>query len=83
MVRLLAVKKGVVIAAKMPGKIKTVLYIFVGATCLGLKMLQVFSFGDDILKALYLFNTVLYCMAAFFSVFSFLIYLKDYKKIVE
>ena len=81
MVRLLAVKKGLVIAAAMPGKIKTVLYISVGATCLGLKLVQVFSFPENILQPLHFLNIALYSLAAFFSVFSFVLYVKAYKKI--
>lgn len=81
MVRLLAVKKGLVIGAKMPGKIKTVLYISVGASCLGLKLTEVCAFGDSLVNVLHCLNITLYCFAAFFSLFSFALYVKDYKQI--
>ena len=80
MVRLLAVKKGVVIGAAMPGKIKTVLYISVGAVCLGLKTAKIYGMQEPILHSLQILLIVLYCMAAFFSLLSFALYVKDYKR---
>ncbi len=81
MVRLLAVKKGVVIAAKMAGKIKTVLYISTGAACLSLKLAEVYALEGQLLQCFKLLLIVLYSFAAFFSLFSFVSYVRDYKKI--
>jgi len=81
MVRLLAVKKGLVIAAAMPGKIKTVLYISTGACCLAYKLAEAYDVQVQFLRHIKFLLVLLYCLAAFFSVFSFLLYLRSYKKI--
>jgi len=78
-VRLLAMKKGLVIGAKMLGKIKTVLYILVGGIGLAFKISSIYEF-DNILKPLHIANTLLYSSATFFSILSFSFYLKDYLK---
>lgn len=76
-VRLLAIKKGLVIGARLLGKIKTVLYISVGGACLALKMSSLYGF-DNILHTLLIANTMLYSLATFFSILSFSFYLRDY-----
>ena len=79
-VRILATKKGLIIGAKMLGKIKTVLYILVGGACLALKMSFFYELFSDVREPLRIANTVLYISAAFFSILSFSFYLKDYLK---
>ncbi|MGP1414976.1 MAG: CDP-diacylglycerol--glycerol-3-phosphate 3-phosphatidyltransferase [Treponema sp.] len=80
-VRMLAVKKGLVIGAKMLGKIKTVLYITVGGVSIFIKLCMVYSFfGKNITATLIAFNLVLYSLAVVFSILSFYFYLMDYKK---
>ena len=76
-VRILATKKGLIIGAKMLGKIKTVLYISVGGVGLAFKMSYLYGF-EGILDALRIANAVLYSSATFFSILSFSFYLKDY-----
>ena len=78
LVRMLSIKKGVVIGAKMLGKIKTVLYISVGATCLAIKLFLLYEMPYQ--NSLIVLKTILYCMAAFFSILSFVFYLKGYLK---
>ena len=80
-VRMLAIKKGLVIGAKMLGKIKTVLYITVGGVSIFIKLCMVYSFfGKNITATLIAFNLVLYSLAVVFSILSFYFYLMDYKK---
>lgn len=80
-VRLLAIHKGIVIGAKMLGKIKTVLYISVGGVCLAIKTAEAFSFSHQTVNFLSYFNIITYSLAAIFSILSFLSYLRDYKNI--
>ncbi len=77
-VRTLAMKKGVVIGAKMLGKIKTVLYICVGGVCLAMRLASFYA--PRFLTFLNATKIVLYCLAAFFSILSFLFYLKEYRR---
>ncbi|MGP1439967.1 MAG: CDP-diacylglycerol--glycerol-3-phosphate 3-phosphatidyltransferase [Treponema sp.] len=80
-VRMLAVKKGLIIGAKMLGKIKTVLYITVGGVSIFIKLCMVYSFfGKNITATLIASNLVLYSLAVVFSILSFYFYLMDYKK---
>lgn len=80
-VRMLAIKKGLVIGAKMLGKIKTVLYITVGGVSIFIKLCMVYSFfGKNITATLTAFNLALYSLAVVFSILSFYFYLMDYKK---
>ena len=80
-VRLLAVKKGIVIGAKMLGKIKTVLYISVGGICLAIKLFEVYKGSEHVLRSLYVVNIMTYVLAGIFSIWSFLSYLRDYMNI--
>ena len=80
-VRMLAIRKGLVIGAKMLGKIKTVLYISVGGISLFLKFCSVYTFLDkDIIAILTIFNLIVYAVAVIFSLLSFYFYLLDYIK---
>jgi CDP-diacylglycerol--glycerol-3-phosphate 3-phosphatidyltransferase len=80
-VRMLAIRKGLVIGAKMLGKIKTVLYISVGGISLFLKSCSVYALLDkDIVAILTIFNLIVYAVAVIFSLLSFYFYLLDYIK---
>ena len=80
-VRMLAIRKGLVIGAKMLGKIKTVLYISVGGISLFLKFCSVYTCLDkDIVAILTIFNLIVYAVAVIFSLLSFYFYLLDYIK---
>lgn len=79
-VRMLAIKKGLVIGAKMLGKIKTVLYIAVGGMSLFIKLCNIYYFGKDAILIFNIFNLCLCSLAVFFSILSFYFYLMDYKK---
>ena len=80
-VRMLAIRKGLVIGAKMLGKIKTVLYISVGGISLFLKFCSVYALLDkDIVATLTIFNLIVYAVAVIFSLLSFYFYLLDYIK---
>ena len=79
-VRMLAIKKGVVIGAKMLGKIKTVLYISLGASSLALKLCSAYSFKMGALYYVSAFYLTISILAVFFSVLSFLFYVRDYKR---
>lgn len=80
-VRMLAIKKGLVIGAKMLGKIKTVLYITVGGTSLFIEFCTVYGFnGKDLMVILTILNISLYILAVIFSLLSFYFYLMDYRK---
>lgn len=79
-VRMLAIKKGLVIGAKMLGKIKTVLYITVGAVSLFIKLCEAYGMFINTLSRFKTFNLVLYSLALIFSLLSFYFYLNDYRK---
>ncbi|MGP1437657.1 MAG: CDP-diacylglycerol--glycerol-3-phosphate 3-phosphatidyltransferase [Treponema sp.] len=79
-VRMLAIKKGLVIGAKMLGKIKTVLYIAVGSFSLFIKLCIAYNLGTTIISISTILNIALYTLAIIFSLLSFYFYLKDYKK---
>ena len=79
-VRMLAIKKGLVIGAKMLGKIKTVLYITVGAVSLFIKLCEAYGMFINTLSRFNTFNLVLYSLALIFSLLSFYFYLNDYRK---
>ena len=80
-VRLLAINKGIVIGAKMLGKIKTVLYICVGGVCLTIKLVEAYNFSGFVLHLLHSFNVVTCSLATVFSIWSFVSYFLDYKHI--
>ena len=80
-VRMLAIKKGLVIGAKMLGKIKTVLYIAVGGVSLFIRLCTVYGFNSkNLMTVLTIFNISLYAIAVVFSLLSFYFYLMDYRK---
>ena len=79
-VRMLAIKRGLVIGAKMLGKIKTVLYITVGGVSLFIRLCITYGLNLDIVSMFSIFNIVLYGVAVFFSLLSFYSYLNDYRK---
>ena len=81
-VRMLAIKKGLVIGAKMLGKIKTVLYITVGGVSLFIKLCNIYGFNSkDLMLPLTILNISLYIIAIIFSLLSFYFYLMNYKNI--
>lgn len=81
-VRMLAIKKGLVIGAKMLGKIKTVLYITVGGVSLFIKLCNIYGFNSkDLMLPLTILNISLYIIAVIFSLLSFYFYLMNYKNI--
>lgn len=86
-VRMLAISNGVVIAAKMPGKIKTVVYIISGGFSLFIVSLirinNVLQFNTDpsfqnIISGLKTANICLYVLSVILSVLSFAEYLKSF-----
>ena len=79
-VRMLAIKKGLVIGAKMLGKIKTLLYIAVGGVSLFIRLCMVYGFGTKIISLFSILNICLYILAVVFSLLSFYFYLMDYRK---
>jgi len=79
-VRMLAIKKGLVIGAKMLGKIKTVLYIAVGGMSLFIRLCITYNFGKNMISIFNIFNICLCSLAGVFSILSFYFYLMDYKK---
>lgn len=79
-VRMLAIKKGLVIGAKMLGKIKTVLYISVGAVSLFIKLCDAYGIFLNTISMFKVFNIMLYGLAVIFSLLSFYFYLNAYRK---
>ena len=79
-VRMLAIKKGLVIGAKMLGKIKTVLYISVGAVSLFIKLCEAYDIFLNTISMFKVFNIMLYGLAVIFSLLSFYFYLNAYRK---
>ena len=79
-VRMLAIKRGLVIGAKMLGKIKTVLYITVGGVSLFIRLCITYGLNLDIVSMFSIFNIALYGVAVFFSLLSFYSYLNEYRK---
>ena len=79
-VRMLAIKKGLVIGAKMLGKIKTVLYISVGGMSLFIRLCLAYNVEKGIISIFTILNIILYSLAGIFSILSFYFYVVDYKK---
>lgn len=79
-VRMLAIKKGLVIGAKMLGKIKTVLYISVGGMSLFIRLCLAYNVEKGIISISTILNIILYSLAGIFSILSFYFYVVDYKK---
>lgn len=79
-VRMLAIKKGLVIGAKMLGKIKTVMYISVGGMCLFIRLCLAYNIETSIISIFTILNIILYSLAGIFSILSFYFYVVDYKK---
>ena len=79
-VRMLAIKKGLVIGAKMLGKIKTVLYITVGTVSLFIKLCEAYDIFLNTISMFKVFNIMLYGLAVIFSLLSFYFYLNAYRK---
>ncbi len=86
-VRMLAISNGVVIAAKMPGKLKTVVYIISGGFSLFIVSLirlnEAIQFNTnqnflDIISGLKTANLCLYILSVILSVYSFAGYLKSF-----
>lgn len=91
-VRMLAMRNAVVIAARMAGKVKTVVYITAGGCSLFIECLLRlnntfrFSRGDAFLKAveaLKTANLLLYALAAILSVASFISYIRTFKAAIR
>lgn len=83
-VRLVAVKHGVAIGAKMGGKIKTVLYIVSGMLSLALESLSRLDFASPIpLQALHTAGTGLYVLCAVLAYVSFIHYLVVFRSILK
>ena len=87
-VRMLCIRNGVVIAARMAGKVKTVVYITAGGFSLFIECLlrlnSAFGFGSGeaffgAVEALRVANLALYALAAILSVSSFASYIRAFR----
>ena len=91
-VRMLCIRNGVVVAARMAGKVKTVVYITASGfslfiECLG-RLNNVFGFGNSegffsAVEALRIANMAIYTLAAILSVTSFISYLKTFMSVIK
>lgn len=88
--RMVALKKGIAIAARMGGKLKTVFYIITGFFFLTLESYTRFAFSfipsniDSIIKLLLLWSTrVLFVVCVILSWGSFIDYIKSFYKLIK
>ena len=83
-IRMLSIRKGVVIAARMGGKTKTVLYIVAAGFSLGIESLSRLDVSPVIsMQTLFRVNLFLYGIAVLASVLSFIDYFKRFSSIIE
>ena len=90
-VRTLSIRNGVVIAARMAGKVKTVSYIAAGGFSLFiecmLRLSGAFKFGSEsfanLIEILRNVNLCLYAVAVILSVFSFAEYIKSFASVIK
>ena len=91
-VRMLCIRNGVVIAARMAGKVKTVVYITAGGFSLFIECLQRINGGLSLASAESLYSAVsalraaniaLYALAALLSVTSFISYISAFKSTIR
>lgn len=86
-VRMVAIKKGVAIAAKMGGKIKTVMYIVAAGFSLAIESIYRLSlqsfFSDSFFNVVSIIGFSLYIIAAILSVATFLDYIRSFKDVLK
>ncbi|PIE98009.1 MAG: CDP-diacylglycerol--glycerol-3-phosphate 3-phosphatidyltransferase [Treponema sp.] len=82
--RMIATKQGIVIPAKMGGKVKTVMYIVSMGFSLLIRTLNAFfTIQETLLLFLKWTNYTLYIIAVLLSVVTFVDYQRSYKKLIE
>lgn len=86
-VRMIAIKKGVAIAAKMGGKIKTVMYIIAAGFSLIIESIYRLSlqsfFSDSFFHIFSIIGFSLYVIATTLSVLTFLDYIRSFKDVLK
>jgi CDP-diacylglycerol--glycerol-3-phosphate 3-phosphatidyltransferase len=79
-IRNLMLRKGITLAARLSGKIKTVIYIIAVGAALAVSTMQRLAVCDNLLPLFTNIAFIIYCISVFFAVISFLEYFLIYKK---